>query len=380
MGSILSKSVNSIYTECEKSTFAYSAYSSINGYRKNNEDSHILTKQFNDYYLNGVFDGHGGDICSKYISDNLGNYLFDDETTEEITKESIRQQCVRLDKKFLKDFDMISDSGTTATFSIIKKTEEGKYKTIICNIGDSMTIILKKDNNYEPLFFTNEHKPDLDSEKDRIVEGGGFVSNGRVMGQLAVSRAFGDAQYKKSGFHDTHYVTCIPDVTEFECEDGDIVVHICDGITESNFTPYEVCNFIQDNINKYNDLRILTSLLCLEALHRQSRDNLSCMIIKLGSCDTIEFKCDVVPGPYYSTVGFYEAYEAMTFDFDIKDILNKRLDIIAKYESEHNYESEFENVLLKHHLIETPDEFEEEKKIIKKILSDFENKNTSTIT
>lgn len=382
MGTFLSKSVNSIYTECEKSPFAYSAYSCINGYRRSNEDSHILSKQYGEYYINGVFDGHGGNICSKYVSENLGDYLFDNgdnggdnsDDNDGLTKESIIKKCVMLDEKFLKDFDLISDSGTTATFSVIKKTQDGKYKTIICNVGDSMTIILQKNNNYEPLFFTTEHKPDLESENDRIVEGGGFVSNGRVIGQLAVSRAFGDTQYKKSGNFESHYVICVPDVTEFECKEGDIIVHICDGITESNFTPHQVCWFIQDNINKYGDLRILTSLICLEALNRQSKDNLSCMIVKLGSCDTFEFKCDIIPGPYHLTTGFHEAYDAMTFDFEINDVLKKRLDIILKYEleSEYNYENELEQVLLKHHLIETPDEFEEEKKILIKILSDFE--------
>jgi serine/threonine protein phosphatase PrpC len=42
-----------------------------------------------------------------------------------------------------------------------------------------------------------DHKPSREDESKRIREAGGFVINNRVMGELAVSRAFGDAEFKK---------------------------------------------------------------------------------------------------------------------------------------------------------------------------------------
>lgn len=42
-----------------------------------------------------------------------------------------------------------------------------------------------------------DHKPSRPDEAQRIRDAGGFVINNRVMGELAVSRAFGDCEFKK---------------------------------------------------------------------------------------------------------------------------------------------------------------------------------------
>lgn len=43
---------------------------------------------------------------------------------------------------------------------------------------------------------TLDHKPAREDESKRIRDAGGFVINNRVMGELAVSRAFGDSEFK----------------------------------------------------------------------------------------------------------------------------------------------------------------------------------------
>jgi len=42
-----------------------------------------------------------------------------------------------------------------------------------------------------------DHKPDLIEENNRISKAGGFVIEGRVNGNLNLSRALGDLEYKK---------------------------------------------------------------------------------------------------------------------------------------------------------------------------------------
>lgn len=51
--------------------------------------------------------------------------------------------------------------------------------------------------NFEPFALSHDHKPSREDEAQRIRDAGGFVINNRVMGELAVSRAFGDADFKK---------------------------------------------------------------------------------------------------------------------------------------------------------------------------------------
>lgn len=44
---------------------------------------------------------------------------------------------------------------------------------------------------------SQDHKPNREDESKRIRDAGGFVINSRVMGELAVSRAFGDVDFKR---------------------------------------------------------------------------------------------------------------------------------------------------------------------------------------
>lgn len=372
--SFLIKPVTSIYTELVKSRSQYASYSSICGYRKEFEDTHILSENYFHYILSGVFDGHGGSQCSKILASNLGPYLFEKQTNSILTPEIIITSCLELDS--VCNFN----SGSTATFSIAKKLENKKYKLFICNVGDSMTILLKQNNNYAPLFFTTEHKPNLETEKQRIEKSGSYVSNNRIDGQLSVSRAFGDIEFKNSDSPENHAVICIPEIAEFECDDGDVIIHICDGIIESNFTPHQVASYVKENIDKYGDLRILSSMICLEALQRGSNDNLSCMIVKLTNCEMNEYKKDLIPGPYVpeNDYNFVKSYYKSTFDFGFRNVLKKRLRLIYDSETNYNYESEYEQLIYGHPVINDTINFEEEKKIIRQILDAIKEEQKSS--
>lgn len=50
--------------------------------------------------------------------------------------------------------------------------------------------------NNEVIALSEDHKPDNKDEKKRIEEAGGFVTEGRINGNLNLSRALGDFEFK----------------------------------------------------------------------------------------------------------------------------------------------------------------------------------------
>ena len=70
-------------------------------------------------------------------------------------------------------------------------------------------------------------------EKARICAAGGFVDFGRVNGNLALSRAIGDFEFKKSAelSPEQQIVTAFPDVIAHNINDDDeFLVIACDGM------------------------------------------------------------------------------------------------------------------------------------------------------
>jgi len=63
----------------------------------------------------------------------------------------------------------------------------------VANAGDSRSVLSRNDR---PFPMSVDHKPDDIEEKTRITDAGGFVSEGRVNGNLNLSRAMGDLEYK----------------------------------------------------------------------------------------------------------------------------------------------------------------------------------------
>lgn len=64
----------------------------------------------------------------------------------------------------------------------------------VANAGDSRSCLGKK---YEGLLqMSFDHKPENEEEKQRVEKAGGFVTENRVNGNLNLSRAIGDLEYK----------------------------------------------------------------------------------------------------------------------------------------------------------------------------------------
>lgn len=175
---------------------------------------------------------------------------------------------------------------------------------------------------------TTDHKPDHPSERARIERTGGRVEVpeggiARVNGELAVSRAFGDAQFKETGGPgpEDRPVTADPELVSIDCGASDFIVLVCDGISEGNFPNREVVQYAAELLwnggacqEEAVDPGAAAAGICQRALERGSRDNLSCMIVLLEGGKVPGEEVELIPGPVDNlhNEGFRNAYAAMS--------------------------------------------------------------------
>lgn len=104
-------------------------------------------------------------------------------------------------------------------------------KIFCANAGDSRAVLWQSNNR--TIALSDDHKPDNTDELKRIIKSGHVVEDSRVDGNLALSRAVGDFQYKDAsnlGAED-QAVTAHPDVTQRDrCKEDDFIIVACDGI------------------------------------------------------------------------------------------------------------------------------------------------------
>ena len=119
----------------------------------------------------------------------------------------------------------VDSSGCTSNTAMITPTH------IICaNAGDSRCVL---GSNNTATGLSEDHKPFDVAEKKRIEAAGGFVQYKRVDGDLAVSRALGDFQYKtRPDLPFSHQkVTCMPDILRHvRSPNDDVLLLACDGL------------------------------------------------------------------------------------------------------------------------------------------------------
>jgi len=158
---------------------------------------------------------------------------------------------------------------------------------ICANAGDSRAILSKR-NGVLPLSF--DHKPCNDIEVTRVERDGGFVRVGRVDGDLAVSRSFGDFGYKnvstdkstsRSCEPQDHKVTVYPDIIVHSRDPGmdEFIVLACDGIWD-RLTNKDCSDLVHTLIHHEGETDV--GLICEEmidtSLELDSRDNMTCML------------------------------------------------------------------------------------------------------
>ena len=271
----------SIKNKMSDNVIEYSYKEDINKYYKESmEDKGKSIDNFNANTHNlllTLFDGHGGDSVSNYLQANYDQFLKKRllETHGNVVN-ALHTSFLQADKA-LKEFDFVQVGSTGCAVYI---AQEGNKQVVYCsNVGDTRCTFFSK-KTIERLSY--DHRADDPKEKQRIINNGGIVMNKRVMGQLMLSRAFGDFELKSFG------VKCEPYITRKEISNQDkdqFLVIASDGIWDV-ISEGDVQDYISFELSSPNEAKNVSYVLCEKliqvALSRGAWDNLSVFVVKLN--------------------------------------------------------------------------------------------------
>eukprot|EP00520_Triparma_pacifica_P003958 CAMPEP_0118667938 /NCGR_PEP_ID=MMETSP0785-20121206/20066_1 /TAXON_ID=91992 /ORGANISM="Bolidomonas pacifica, Strain CCMP 1866" /LENGTH=517 /DNA_ID=CAMNT_0006562451 /DNA_START=316 /DNA_END=1869 /DNA_ORIENTATION=+ len=168
---------------------------------------------------------------------------------------------------------MYDNMGCTAISAYI--SDEGIH--IAC-LGDSRAVLCR---NYEAISLSKDHKPGNAIETARILNAGGTVQRGRINGNLAVSRSFGDFFYKndKERRQEEQMVSPVPDITitKANWEEDQFLILACDGVWDV-VTEQDACYLISEMLGEGKSVEAVCKKFLDYCMLANSRDNMSIIL------------------------------------------------------------------------------------------------------
>ncbi|XP_042401771.1 probable protein phosphatase 2C 9 [Zingiber officinale] len=235
------------------------------------EDYHVakfIHMRGQELGLFAIFDGHLGNNVPAYLQKHLFSNILKEEEFWTNPDVAISEAYQKTDRAILSHSPDLGRGGSTSVTAILINGT----KLCIANIGDSRAVLAK---GQQVLQMTVDHDPN--TERGSIVNRGGFVSNmpgdvPRVNGQLAVSRAFGDKSLK-SHLRSDPDICCLNITSETE-----LLILASDGIWKvmSNEEAVAIAK-------RFKDPQSAARQLTTEALTRDSKDDISCVVVQFRS-------------------------------------------------------------------------------------------------
>lgn len=295
-------SKHSFETESEE---YHVATTSMCGWRSNMEDAHLIDVDFDgsgETGLFGVFDGHGGQLVALFASRNLRGLVRNDKQFNAACTASVgvADVCLPQDPKvpasspgtsvplsvtlstggFLPQPQPMSEVLTNAFIecdSALRETTEfsafamGSTANLVvispthihcASVGDSRAVLY---SGGFAIPLSTDHKPNSPGEAARLKAAGMPVSDNRVFGSLAMSRALGDFFIKTAPANSPQEmgVSPCPEVTSRPRDRAadEFLVIGCDGIWDC-LTCEEVCAFVVEELAVHSDGALICENLC----------------------------------------------------------------------------------------------------------------------
>ena len=281
-----------------------------------------------------LFDGHGGDMVSQFLADNVHKVLVEQSSFADDLRTALKATALEIDRKFLKraagkvmeynakvsagevkqkllrtkadskaksELEQYRSAGSTGLVALITKNRLGQSKKSLnlhlAWVGDSRAVLSRRGIAVQ---LTKDHCASRLDEKKRIRAAGGTVDrNGRLNGVLAVSRAFGDMTHKaddvsvlatmdiQAGTEDDFLargaLTPLPDIhcMSLDQSTDEFIVMGSDGIFDV-LTNQSVVDLIRKELQEHHDVQKAVKALVHHAVGTAgSIDNTTAIIIAL---------------------------------------------------------------------------------------------------
>lgn len=263
-----------------------------------------------------VFDGHGGDECSSYLVEALPQQLRNgmlaekeslkaaveqsrlaqrqdqsEDAASDLMRKIIKTAYLRTDKEFISPKNAPQSGSTGATVILFGR------RLFAANVGDSRVVLCRGGGQCVEL--TSDHKPSRPDEAARVRAAGGFILHKRVMGELAITRAFGDKSFKmgiKAMLEEeaeelageakdltAPLVSAEPEIASMILSHNDeFLLLACDGLFDVFRSQDAIALARQELIAHRGEPAEVARILSDQAIRvRRSRDNVSILIIVL---------------------------------------------------------------------------------------------------
>lgn len=261
------------------------------GPRRRNEDEHIcvddLSARLGSHYMwplpssfYAVFDGHGGSEAAAYVKNNAMRLFFEDtalpqiyDNDDKLLKDlgnSHRKAFSLADQALADECTVCDFCGTTALTALVFGSH-----LLVANAGDSRAVLCRKG---VAVPMSEDHRPSCLTEQIRVKDLGGYIEDGYLNGELAVTRALGD-WYMKSPSGCPAPLTAEPDVKQtLLTEDDEFLILGCDGIWDV-MSNQEAVGLVRRTLRQHDEPQECAKALVDQALRLNTSDNLTAIVI-----------------------------------------------------------------------------------------------------
>eukprot|EP00937_MAST-01D_sp_MAST-1D-sp2_P004687 g4687.t1 len=268
------------------------------------EDVHVCVNGFNDTASQSffaVYDGNGGSECARFAAESLheslaeelqaledeGAELADADAADALSREE-QERAVRaaLRRAFGATDAMLErhglgampESGTTAVCCLVRR-EGGRRVLYTANAGDSRAVLSR---GGQAVQLSHDHRATDADEVRRVEAAGGVIFDDCVMGVLPITRSLGHAPLKA-------LVSGDPAVTRVElrgAEEDDVLVLASDGVWDVVGNADALAH-VRESLGTagvgagHCNAQGAAARLCEMCLRRGSKDNITCIVVRL---------------------------------------------------------------------------------------------------